>query len=160
MNRVFLHTGSNQGNRLMHLKQALTMLEERAGIVIRVSKIIETTAWGIRDQPDFLNQAIEAETALDPIGLLDVVLGIEHEMGRVRVQKWGQRLIDIDILYYGDLVWESDRLTLPHPHLQDRNFVLVPLMDIAPHFVHPRFKQTTETLLENCKDTLPTRLYG
>jgi 2-amino-4-hydroxy-6-hydroxymethyldihydropteridine diphosphokinase len=155
MKRVFLHTGSNQGDRLRNLKQAASALEETVGPLLQSSRIFETAAWGIRDQPDFLNQALELETALDPIGLLNTVLEIELEMGRVRIQKWGQRLIDIDILYYDDIIWESDQLTLPHPHLQERNFVLAPLLDIAPDFVHPRLKKTTRELKGLCNDALP-----
>lgn len=155
MKRVFLHTGSNQGDRLRNLKQAASALEETVGPLLQSSRIFETAAWGVRDQPDFLNQALELETALDPIGLLNTVLEIELEMGRVRIQKWGQRLIDIDILYYDDIIWESDQLTLPHPHLQERNFVLAPLLDIAPDLVHPRLKKTTRELKGLCNDALP-----
>ncbi|WP_282779791.1 2-amino-4-hydroxy-6-hydroxymethyldihydropteridine diphosphokinase [Phaeodactylibacter xiamenensis] len=155
MKRVFLHTGSNQGDRLRNLKLAASALKETVGPILHFSRIFETAAWGVRDQPDFLNQALELETALDPIGLLNTVLEIELDMGRVRIQKWGQRLIDIDILYYGDIIWESDQLTLPHPHLHERNFVLAPLLDIAPDFVHPRLKKTTRELRSLCNDALP-----
>ena len=126
---------------------------------MQASRIYETAAWGIQDQPDFLNQAFEVETEKEPIGLLQTVLEIELEMGRVRVQKWGQRLIDIDILYYDDLIWESEQLTLPHPHLHERNFVLSPLMDIAPDLVHPRLRKTTRELFQRCHDALPARPY-
>ncbi len=155
MNRVFLHIGSNQGDRLRNLKLAASELKATVGPILQFSRIFETAAWGVRDQPDFLNQALELETALDPLGLLDTVLGIELEMGRVRIQKWGQRLIDIDVLYYGDVIWESDQLTLPHPHLHERNFVLAPLLDIAPELVHPRLKKTTRELKALCNDALP-----
>ncbi|MEQ8703742.1 MAG: 2-amino-4-hydroxy-6-hydroxymethyldihydropteridine diphosphokinase [Phaeodactylibacter sp.] len=160
MQRVFLHTGSNQGDRLANLERAVAVLMKSVGTVTKASQIFETAAWGIRDQPDFLNQALEMKTGLDPIALLSTILNIEEQMGRVRVQKWGQRLIDIDMLYYGDLIWESDQLTLPHPHLQERNFVLAPLLDIAPDFVHPRLKKTTQELFAICKDALPARHYN
>lgn len=159
MKKVYLHTGTNQGDRLRNLERACTMLGEQAGTVLQSSKIFETAAWGIRDQPDFLNQAIEMEVPLDPIDLLHTILDIEQVMGRVRVQKWGQRLIDIDMLYYGDQIWESGQLTLPHPHLHERNFVLTPLLDIAPDLVHPRLKKTTREMLANCNDALPAKVF-
>lgn len=159
MNRVYLHTGSNEGERLHNLDTALNLLGKQVGKVEAASRVFETSAWGIRDQPDFLNQAIEMKVDLDPVALLDAVLDIEQVMGRVRVQKWGQRLIDIDVLYYEDLIWESDQLTLPHPHLHERNFVLAPLSDIAPDFLHPRLKQTSREMLNACKDTLPARVF-
>lgn len=155
MKKVFLHTGSNQGDRLLNLNEARLALQESVGPVIRSSRIYETAAWGLQDQPDFLNQAIEVHTELEPVQMLETVLGIEQQMGRVRIQKWGQRLIDIDILYYDNLIWESDQLILPHPHLHERNFVLLPLLDIASGFIHPRLKKTTEELLQSCTDTLP-----
>lgn len=159
MNKVYLHTGSNQGDRFQNLHQARSLLNERAGEIRQASQVFETAAWGIRDQPDFLNQAIEIEVKLGPIALLETILEIEQVMGRVRVQKWGQRLIDIDMLYYGGLIWESERLTLPHPHLHERNFVLAPLLDIAPDFMHPRLKKTTRELLGACNDALPAKLF-
>lgn len=159
MKRAFLHTGSNQGDRLLNLQKARLAVAHAVGPVIQASRIYETAAWGIQDQPDFLNQAFEVETGKEPIGLLQTVLEIELEMGRVRLQKWGQRLIDIDILYYDDLIWESEQLTLPHPHLHERNFVLSPLMDIAPDLVHPGLRKTTRELLQRCNDALPARPY-
>ena len=160
MKKVFLHTGSNQGDRLLNLGKARLALQQSVGTVIRSSRIYETAAWGLEGQPDFLNQAIEVHTELEPVVLLETVLGIEQEMGRVRIQKWGQRLIDIDVLYYDNLIWESDQLTLPHPHLHERNFVLLPLLDIAPGFIHPRLKKTTRELLQSCTDPLAARPFG
>lgn len=160
MSQVYLHIGSNQGERQANLSQAVELMRSQVGQLKKASRIFETAAWGITDQPDFLNQALAYQTHLDPIALLDTILSIEQDMGRVRVKKWGQRQIDIDIIYYDHLIWDSEQLTLPHPHLHKRNFVLQPLMDIAPDFVHPKFKQTTRDLLNQSSDVLPVHPLG
>jgi 2-amino-4-hydroxy-6-hydroxymethyldihydropteridine diphosphokinase len=148
IHRVFLHTGSNIGDRLRNLEQALENIETRIGAVTMASRVFETKAWGITDQPDFLNQAVEVLTPMDPYQLLEAILEIEKTMGRKREIKWGKRLIDIDILFYEDLVIASENLTIPHPFLHERKFVLEPLMDIAPDFVHPVLKKTIRRLWE------------
>lgn len=156
---TFLHIGSNEGDRLGNLRQAVALLEDRAGKLLQCSPIYQTVAWGIEEQPDFLNQALELRTPLSPLDLLDTVLGIENDMGRVRYQKWGQRLIDIDLLFYDELMMESERLHLPHPFLHERNFVLRPLLDIAPDWVHPKLGLTVRALSELCADPLPAEVY-
>ena len=156
---VYIQTGSNQGDRLAHLNMARSYIEDVAGTVIQASRIFKTAAWGVEEQPDFLNQVLEVRTELEPETLLDTVLNIELEMGRVRIQKWGQRLIDIDLLYYDKLIIKSEKLTLPHPYLQERNFVLYPLNDIAPQLVHPILKKTTRELMKASQDTLPATPY-
>ncbi|RYF94487.1 MAG: 2-amino-4-hydroxy-6-hydroxymethyldihydropteridine diphosphokinase [Chitinophagaceae bacterium] len=146
--------GGNLGNRVENLAKASTLIGKRAGEVSRSSRIFETAAWGITDQKPFLNQALRITTLLTPHELLDVILGIEMTMGRIRLEKNGPRLIDIDILFYNGLIISEPRLTVPHPLLHERRFVLAPLNDIASAFVHPLLNKSVSTLLLECKDDL------
>ena len=152
---IFLSLGSNQGDSQKILPEAIRMIGSQAGTVVKVSSVYRTAAWGKADQPDFLNQVIQVQSSLMPAELMDAMLGIEQSLGRHRTEKWAPRTIDIDLLFYGDNVTTSPSLTLPHPHLQNRNFVLIPLDEIAPDFIHPVLKKTVRTLLAACEDTLP-----
>ena len=149
---IFLSLGSNLGDRQAVLALAREQIAKRVGVVSSESSVYETEPWGVADQPAFLNQVIRAETTLAPEEVLRIILDIEHELGRVRYERWGARVIDIDLLYYNALVLDSARLTLPHPRLQDRLFNLIPLAEIAPGFVHPSLKKTSLELLESCTD--------
>jgi 2-amino-4-hydroxy-6-hydroxymethyldihydropteridine diphosphokinase len=146
--RVYISTGSNMGNRELMLKTAAQKLNEQAGTVMRESSIIETRAWGKTEQPNFLNQVLELQTAMQPEELMQTLLQIEREMGRVREEKWGPRLIDLDILLFEDLIYSSDTLQIPHPFLHERLFVLKPLFELAPDLMHPELKLTVGQLLE------------
>jgi 2-amino-4-hydroxy-6-hydroxymethyldihydropteridine diphosphokinase len=151
--------GTNQGNKESNLLVALKKIEERAGRIIRQSHIYETAAWGKTDQPGFYNMAIEIFTELTPQELIRSLLTIEKEMGRIRDQKWEQRIIDLDIIYYADRIIETKDLVIPHPEMQNRRFVLEPLNEIISAFVHPVLQKTVKALLEECNDKLPvTRL--
>jgi 2-amino-4-hydroxy-6-hydroxymethyldihydropteridine diphosphokinase len=150
----FLLLGSNQGNRVQLLTNAIDKIKRLIGTVEKVSSIYQTAAWGKIDQPNFLNQAVIVESLLKPIEVLHVIHIIELEMGRKRVTKWGERTIDIDILYASDLILHSPNLEIPHPEIQKRRFALVPLNEIAPDFIHPILMKTTADLLSICKDTL------
>jgi 2-amino-4-hydroxy-6-hydroxymethyldihydropteridine diphosphokinase len=119
--------------------------------------LYETAAWGLTDQPPFLNQALKVETLLPPEAVLEKITAIEQQMGRVRDQKWGPRLIDIDLLYYGSLIIHEENLVVPHPEIAQRRFVLEPLMDIAPDWLHPELNLSTRQLLEQTPDKLPVR---
>ena len=151
--QVFLLLGSNLGDRGQVLASAREAIAAQAGSIIRQSAIYETEPWGNTDQPVFLNQVLEISTSLLPEDLLRIILNIEHDLGRVRYERWGARVIDIDILYFGQTVMDSARLTLPHPRIQDRRFVLAPLAEIAAGFVHPLLQKTSTQLLEECPDT-------
>jgi 2-amino-4-hydroxy-6-hydroxymethyldihydropteridine diphosphokinase len=155
MNRIYLSLGSNEGDRIEWLNLCLQMLAKRCGNIIATSGIYETAAWGLPDQPDFLNMAVCLETTLNAIETLSEIRFIEETLKRQRTIKWGQRTLDIDILFFNDEMINTPELHIPHPHLQDRRFVLVPLNDIAADLVHPVLKKTIAQLLTECPDPLP-----
>jgi 2-amino-4-hydroxy-6-hydroxymethyldihydropteridine diphosphokinase len=161
MNRgIFLLLGTNKGARINNLEQAAVAIELLPARIVKKSSIYCTAAWGKTDQEDFYNQVIEIEigTELNPHALLAALQNIEVDMGRVRAEKWGPRIIDIDILFFGNLVVHKQVLTIPHPGIPDRKFTLVPLNEIAPDFEHPTLKKTTKKLLDECSDPLQVTL--
>ena len=149
---LFLLLGANLGDRIQTLSQAADLITERVGPVVQRSALYETAPWGITDQPTYLNQVLAVKTDLKPAAVLLQTQTIEERLGRVRLEKWGARLIDVDILYYGQLILQTDTLTIPHPYLHQRRFTLVPLAEIAPDFVHPVLRKTTLNLLADCED--------
>ncbi len=157
MNTIYLLLGSNEGDRKNWLRQAVDALNAKAGEVVQLSALYETAAWGLEDQPDFLNQAVQVNTLLDSRQLLEVVQSIEQDLGRQRVVKWGQRTLDIDILFFNREMIDNPELKVPHPHLQERRFALQPLAEIAPALVHTVFNKTIATLLDECPDPLEVR---
>ena len=139
MTDVFLGLGSNVGDRENQLKEAIRLLDEQSGIkVVKVSSFYETEPVGYVDQPDFLNLCVEIQTELSPKAVLERGLAIEQQLHRVRKERWGPRTLDIDILLYGDQIIEEQDLTIPHPRMTERAFVLIPLQEIAPNKVEPR----------------------
>jgi 2-amino-4-hydroxy-6-hydroxymethyldihydropteridine diphosphokinase len=143
---IFLGLGTNLGDREANLRTAKGKLSSQVKIV-KESPIYVTPPWGYEDQPDFLNQVIQVTTRLEPTQLLDYLKGIEDDMGRKATFRYGPRLIDLDILFYGQRVIREESLQIPHPRLHERAFVLVPLHDIAPDFVHPILRETIRDLL-------------
>ncbi|MEY3739021.1 MAG: hypothetical protein RL544_1799 [Bacteroidota bacterium] len=154
MNTAYLLIGGNVGDRAANLQTALRRIAETCGTINSTSSLYETAAWGNTDQPSFYNQAVVVTTPLSPEGLMDQLLDIELEMGRIRTQKYGPRTIDLDILMIDDLVLNTEKLTIPHPQMQNRRFALLPLIEVAPTLIHPLFDQSIEVLLQNCPDTL------
>ena len=154
MNITFLQTGTNLGDRSKNLEQANIKIEERIGKIIKLSSIYETEAWGVTAQPLFLNQVLLVETNLTVQEVLKTILNIELEMGRVRIQRWAERLIDIDILFFNKVIINQENLIVPHPRIQERNFVLKPLVEIASNLMHPIFNKTMTELLEESEDKL------
>lgn len=151
---IFLHLGSNIGKRLAYIEKAIALIQQLIGTIIATSNIYETAAWGKQNQASFLNQAIQLNSTLSPIEVLDKIHFIENLLGRTRSQKWAARTIDIDILFYNHDIINSDRLIIPHQYLQDRQFVLVPMLDIAPDWNHPVLNQSIAKLQANCKDKM------
>lgn len=155
MNTAYLILGGNIGNRLQNLQEALQLISEKAGVITETSDIFTTSAWGNTNQPDFLNQAVCLQTPLTAANLLETLITIEEILGRVRDhQKWKERVIDIDILFYNSDIINTADLKIPHPYLQERMFVLVPMAQLAPMLVHPTVKKNIQTLLLECTDTL------
>lgn len=157
MNKVFLLIGGNLGERQKNMDEARKQIAARIGKITKCSAIYETAAWGLTDQPDFYNQALMVETDLTPAQLMDVILKIEKDLGRVRLQRYGPRLIDIDILLYNHLILESPSVTIPHPRMQERRFVLAPLNEIAADYLHPLLGKTIQVLLETTPDNTPVK---
>ncbi|MGV3539054.1 MAG: 2-amino-4-hydroxy-6-hydroxymethyldihydropteridine diphosphokinase [Rufibacter sp.] len=160
MTKLFLLLGGNLGNREAMLAEAEVLLSAVFGKTSQKSKLYETAAWGLEDQPDFLNQALVFETDLSPEEVLLVTQTVEQDLGRERKIKWGARVIDIDILFYGQEISNLPQLQIPHPQLHLRRFVLAPLAEIAPDWQHPVLNKTVVELLKNCPDSLEVRVVG
>ncbi len=157
MSIAYLGLGTNLGDRKENLRKAIEAIALKLS-VCKQSSIYETAAWGYTDQPDFLNQVIEVETGLTPLRLLNFLKRTEVELGRIENFRYGPRLIDIDILFYDDLVKNTSRLQIPHPRIPERAFVLVPLNEIAPALEHPVLGKTITELLEDVPDKAGVRL--
>lgn len=160
MFKAYLLTGTNLGDREANLQKARLLIGEKCGKITSCSSIYETAAWGKTDQHAFLNQALLLETEMTARQLMRQLLKIEKIMGRERGEKYGPRLIDIDILLFNEEVHDYELLRLPHPEMQNRRFALVPLNDIAPGAMHPVLKKTVGQLLEICPDPLGVKKYN
>ena len=154
MHQVYLGLGTNVGARVDNLKNAQHYLKRLVGTLEAESSIYETQPWGVSQQANFLNMVVVMNTALSPNNTLLTILAIEKFIGRVRKEKWNSRLIDIDLLFYDDLILQEPSLKIPHPFIQERNFVLVPLEEIAANKVHPTLNKSINALLKSCKDPL------
>lgn len=146
---AYIALGSNLGDKEKNLRRALLLLTQQGVEVVRVSSFLSTEPYGVTDQPQFLNAVACVRTSLAPLALLDVLLATELAMGRVRLRHWGERNIDLDLLLYEDVVLDLPRLRLPHPDMQNRDFVLLPLAEIAPELKHPTLQKTIWELKEN-----------
>jgi len=154
MNTVYLLLGSNMGNSEQMLSDATNMIEKNIGKLTKSSAIYRTAAWGKEEQRDFLNQIIIVSSSLSSSTVLKEMFVIEKEMGRVRTTKNAARVIDIDMLFFNDEIIQTETLTVPHPQIQNRRFVLVPLAEIALDFIHPLLKKSSLELLSICSDKL------
>lgn len=160
MNKAYLLTGGNMGDREAYLVEASKLLQEQCGKISKVSSFYETSAWGNTDQPAFLNQALELQTTLNARQLIRKILKIEKTIGRVRKEKYGPRIIDIDILLFNTDIYDLTFLKVPHPEMQNRRFALMPLNEIAADVIHPVFHKTVARLLQECPDELDVKKYS
>jgi len=154
MNRAILLLGGNIGDTEYYLQKSAEFLKNRSCTILQTSKTYETEAWGVENQQNFLNKAFLIETELSPKALLQACLKTELQLGRIRKERWGARTIDIDIIFYNDLIIETETLTIPHPRFHLRNFVLWPLNDLIPGYTCPINQKTIQYLKENSLDQL------
>jgi 2-amino-4-hydroxy-6-hydroxymethyldihydropteridine diphosphokinase len=159
MNTIYLLLGSNMGNSRQQLLKAKKNIEQQIGKTIRQSDLYQTAAWGNTKQADFLNQVIITETKLTAEETMQAILSIEKEMGRIRTKKNAPRIIDIDILFFNKEIIHTKNLVVPHPQLQNRNFVLAPLNQLSPNLKHPALNKTIHQLLKSSPDTLTVKKF-
>lgn len=160
MSTAYLLLGSNDGDRVKIIESAIERINQLAHVqVSNTSSLYETAAWGKIHLPPHINIAVVVETTLTPADLLSQLLAIELTLGRERQEKWGQRTIDIDIIFFDQDIIETTDLIVPHPLMQQRRFVLVPLNEIIPNYIHPKFQLSVATLLSNSQDELPVEKY-
>lgn len=159
MHILYLHLGSNQGDRKQSLDNCLVQIAEKIGKITSKSSIYETEPWGLKDQPNFLNMAVEAKTHLTVIEVFNISKEIEKELGCPKHVKWGPRSIDIDILYFDHVIMDTEKLKLPHPQLYNRNFVLIPMMEIAGDYIDPIRNISIDEIYDVCSDQCEVFLY-
>jgi 2-amino-4-hydroxy-6-hydroxymethyldihydropteridine diphosphokinase len=161
MNDLYLLLGSNLGNRLLNIRNAIALINNEIGSIDVTSGFYETDPWGNSNQDKFLNQVVKLSSNQAPLILLEKILSIEQKLGRVRNgEQYSARTIDIDILFYGELILSSDILQIPHPRLQLRRFVLIPLNEIAPDLIHPVTGKSISRILKCCPDKLEVRPFN
>lgn len=159
MVNFYLLLGSNLGNRLWYLEQAARHINEEAGHIVQQSAVYETQSWGNTEVPDYLNQVLLLQTNLPAHTLLNKLLQIELLLGRERIEKWGARTLDIDILFYGSEIINDANLVVPHPQLHNRRFTLEPLAEIAPGLIHPGLKKNISSIKNELNDDLQVKKY-
>jgi 2-amino-4-hydroxy-6-hydroxymethyldihydropteridine diphosphokinase len=153
MNKAYISFGSNIGDRKRAIAEAFDMIEKKGIKILNKSNLIETEPYGYTDQPSFMNGALEVETELNCRELLVTLLSIEKELGRVREFKWGPRIIDLDIVFFNDEIYDEEDLKVPHPDMQNREFVLKPLNDICPEYIHPVLKKKVSEMLGDIENS-------
>jgi len=160
MNIVYLQLGSNIGDREQQLEFAISEIKEKVGDITNFSKVYESSPWRVDGQSNYLNQVIGVKTEIDAESILSVVLEVENNLGRKRIEKWGERLIDIDIIFYNNEIIETAELCIPHKHMHERKFVLTPLNEIASDYLHPKYNKTVADLLAECNDAESVEEYA
>ncbi|TAF66183.1 MAG: 2-amino-4-hydroxy-6-hydroxymethyldihydropteridine diphosphokinase [Cytophagales bacterium] len=155
---IVLLLGSNVGDRAYYLTKALEELQQRVGKLLVASSVYATAPWGIQEQPIFLNQVLVLEGAPPPLKLLEITQAIEKDLAIPKTVRWGERMLDIDILYLDELIFQTEHLQIPHPQIAYRRFTLVPLCEILPNFLHPTLQKSHLELLTDCPDQLSVEL--
>lgn len=155
MNHVYLLLGSNIGDKEQHLHTAASHIQREIGSILKSSSLYQTAAWGKEDQDDFMNQVLYCASPLEAMEVLQKALNIERQMGRQRIIKNEPRIIDIDILFFNNDIIQQETLIVPHPLIHARRFVLTPLQELSPDYVHPISEQTIAQMLKQCADPLP-----
>ena len=158
MNKIYLLLGGNMGDRISNLSTAKKLIEQKIGKITKRSSVYQTAAWGIKDQPDFLNQVLLVKTKLDALECMQQILAIENKIGRIRTIKNAPRVIDIDILFYNDEIINLPNLVVPHPQIEKRKFVLIPMNELVADMIHPVLRRSINYLLSTCTDPLEVRL--
>ena len=159
MNTIYIQLGSNVGERNSYIKESLLQIEQILGTIICESKTYESSPWGVMEQRNFLNKVISVKSEFSAKDVLKSLQKIEYKLGRKRTAKWGERTIDLDILFYNNETINTKELTIPHPHIQDRKFVLMPFAEMNGKFIHPTLKKDIFALLKECKDTEKVSVY-
>jgi len=154
INGIYLLLGSNLADKRVNIQRAFDLINLKIGNIILKSSVYETEPWGIKDQERYLNQILKVESHCSPKNLLEKCNEIENIIGRKRSEKWGERIIDIDILYYNDLVINDNEIIIPHPEIQNRRFTLELLVELAPDLIHPILQKDQKQLLLECTDPL------
>lgn len=154
MEEAYLLLGSNLGDSRKYISDAIVNITDQIGPSTGLSSVYQTASWGNENQPDFINQVIRVQTNLNPRQLLEKILVIETSLGRERFEKWGSRTIDIDLLFYGDQIIQSENLIVPHPFLHQRRFTLMPLVELNPNLVHPVLNLSVKQLYDALDDNL------
>jgi 2-amino-4-hydroxy-6-hydroxymethyldihydropteridine diphosphokinase len=157
MNKAYLLIGGNQGNKFDYLAHAREYIETDCGKILNRSALYETAAWGKIGQPSFLNQVLLIQTAMNAPALMKKILQIEEKIGRKRLEKYGPRIIDIDILFFNHDIIHEEGLIIPHSQIQNRRFALVPMNELSPNFMHPVLNKTIHQLLLACEDKLDVK---
>ena len=152
MFKVIIGLGSNLGDRKSNLELVKVKINNSIGEIEVYSSIYETEAWGVENQENYYNQIVQIKTDFYPFQVLEKTLALEMQLGRVRTKKWEARLIDIDILFFENFIFNSENLIIPHKYIQERNFILEPLKEMNPNFVHPKFQKTILELSKACTD--------
>ena len=155
---VFLSLGGNLGNTQEIFERCYPMIENKVGKILLQSGLYQTAAWGLTDQADFINQVILLDSALEPQMILEEIQAIEKSFGRERIVTWGPRTLDLDILFIDAIQVQNDKLQIPHPHIQHRKFILIPMDEIASGYVHPLLQKSIRELLIETSDTSPVTL--
>ena len=158
-NQLILSLGGNQGDIKKTFLSTKNSITQEVGTIVKESSIYQTQAWGVENQPDFLNQVIVVETKLSPTTILEKCLAIEIKLGRKRMKQWGERTIDIDLLFFNSEIIQTEDLQIPHPRISERNFILHPLAEIIPEFTHPILNKSISQLKIDCTDDLKVFKY-